>query len=181
MGSVDDDRSLAMACLAGDEAAVRRFVERFQPIVYSLCRKMLGHIHDAEDVAQISLLRAIRHLAKWDSARPLKPWVMAIAANRCRTALSESGRRFMAVEWADRPVNNRQATESAEFSEELVLALQSLRPEYRECFDLFYLHEMSVDAVATALDVPEGTVKTWLFRARKELARLLRERGEEPR
>ena len=54
-------------------------------------------------------------------------------------------------------------------AEELELALDHLRPDYRRCFELFYRQELSVAEVGERLGIPQGTVKTWLHRARKEL------------
>ena len=58
--------------------------------------------------------------------------------------------------------------------------LRRLRPDYRRCFELFYRDELSVAEVGQRLDVPQGTVKTWLHRARKELAEHLERRGVMP-
>src|SRR5262245_40191353 len=64
---------------------MRELVERFQPEVYALCVRMVGHRQDAEDVTQEVLLRIFRSLGRWDGIRPLRPWVLGIAVNRCRT------------------------------------------------------------------------------------------------
>ena len=82
-----DDEALARLCLKGDEFSQRAFVDQFQGLVLSVCWKMLGHRQDAEDVAQEVFVRAFRHLEHWDQERPLKPWLLMIAVNRCRTAL----------------------------------------------------------------------------------------------
>ena len=60
---------------------------------YGLCVRLLNHRHDAEDVTQEVFLRVFRSLNRWDAVRPLKPWVMGIAVNRCRTWLSQRSRR----------------------------------------------------------------------------------------
>merc|ERR1712014_30653 len=83
---------LAQRCLDGDQSALREFVESFQQQVFALCLKMLRHRQDAEDTAQESLLRAVRYLKSWDPNQPLTPWVLKIAANRCRTALGKRNR-----------------------------------------------------------------------------------------
>ena len=54
---------------------------------------MMGHRHDAEDVAQEVFVRALRGIAGFDAERPVRPWLLGIAANRCRTALSKRGRQ----------------------------------------------------------------------------------------
>jgi RNA polymerase sigma-70 factor (ECF subfamily) len=140
---------------------------------------MLGHRHDAEDAAQESLVRAIRHLSHWDSLRPLEPWVLAIAANRCRTALEKRSRRpalsASLLELAE--ANDRN---ESDLGEELQRAVDQLRDNYRETFILFYQQELSCEDIGSVLGVPEGTVKTWLHRARKELVDILRQRGISP-
>jgi RNA polymerase sigma-70 factor, ECF subfamily len=175
----DDLSELVRSCLAGEPSAQRAFVERFQQRVFSLCFRMLGHRHDAEDAAQESLLRALRHLDHWDSARPLEPWVLAIAANRCRTAMERRSRRpapsatLPELAEADKQVGN-------DLGEELQRAVDQLRGNYRETFILFYQQELSCEDIGGMLGVPEGTVKTWLHRARKELVETLRQRGISP-
>lgn len=69
---------------------------------------------------------------------------------------------------------------TSELSEELNLALDQLRPDYRRCFELFYGRELSIAEISERLGVPQGTVKTWLHRSRKELAEHLQRRGVLP-
>jgi RNA polymerase sigma-70 factor (ECF subfamily) len=141
---------------------------------------MLRHRQDAEDAAQESLVRAVRHLGNWDAGRPLVPWVLAIAANRCRTALERRGRRPAgSTEAWPEPVA-RPAPATSELAEELQRALAELRAEYQACFILFYDQHLSCLQISDVLGVPEGTVKTWLHRARKQLADTLRQRGFAP-
>src|SRR5438552_3290062 len=83
-----DDRDLVAGLRAGDPRAPRVLVERFQGVIFGLCVRMLGHRQDAEDVAQEVFLRALRGVAGFDGSRPLRPWLLGIAANRCRTALA---------------------------------------------------------------------------------------------
>ena len=83
-----DDRELVRRCLRDDPSAVRELIDRFQTDVYALCVRLLRHRHDAEDVAQEVFLRIVRSLHRWDGARPLRPWVLGITVNRCRTAMS---------------------------------------------------------------------------------------------
>jgi RNA polymerase sigma factor (sigma-70 family) len=68
----------------GSESAFASLLHRHGPMVLGVCRRLLGHRHDAEDVAQEVFLRVFRSLRRWDSSRPLKPWIMGIAVNRCR-------------------------------------------------------------------------------------------------
>lgn len=171
----DGDAILVQRCLDGDESSMRLLVERFQGLVFGLCYRMLGRREDAEDVAQDVFLRVFRSLHGWDEHRPLKPWVMAIAANRCRTALGKRSVEPAVTEFhVDPPA---AASVSTDLAEEIELAVGKLRDEYRMCVVLFYQNELSLAEVAEIVQAPEGTVKTWLHRARRELADHLLRRG----
>jgi RNA polymerase sigma-70 factor (ECF subfamily) len=172
-----NDARLADRCLHGEAAALREFLEQFQGPVFGLCLRLLGQREDAEEVTQETLIRAVRHLSHWDAARPLKPWVQAIAVNRCRTWLAKRKQAPALMEEADRVAAPRQRMSVADLGEELQIALNALREEYRTSFVLFHQEERSCEEIAELLDCPEGTVKTWLHRARKELAETLRRRG----
>src|SRR5262245_52565727 len=84
---------LVRRCLGGDAEAVRVLVDHFQAEVFGLCVRLLEHRQDAEDVTQEVFLRVFRSLRRWDSSRPLRPWVMGIAVNRCRTWMARRTRR----------------------------------------------------------------------------------------
>jgi RNA polymerase sigma-70 factor (ECF subfamily) len=178
-----DDASLVRLCLRNDPQAVRALVERFQGDVYGLCVRLLGHRHDAEDVTQEVFLRIFRSLRRWDAARPLRPWVLGIAVNRCRTWLGRRASRPRPVDYlqdttaADPRGGCPAADDAAELTRELARALAGLRPDYRTAFVLFHEQGQSYEAIAAALGRPVGTVKTWLHRARLELLDALRRRG----
>jgi RNA polymerase sigma-70 factor (ECF subfamily) len=172
-----DLRDLVRRCLDRDQAAMLALVERFRSRVFGLCYRMLGHRQDAEDAAQETFVRVLKNLHRWDPGRDFVPWLLAIAGNRCRTALAARKRRptsELAVEWVadDRP-DQRPAEQLAE---EVHLALAELRPEYRQAFLLFHDHELSYPEIAEAMSVPLGTIKTWVHRARRELIGRLRRR-----
>jgi RNA polymerase sigma-70 factor (ECF subfamily) len=175
---IETEALLVERCISGDESAMQRFVQRFEGLVFALSLRMLRRREDAEDVVQDVFLRTFRSLNRWDSARPLAPWLIAITANRCRTALDRRSKLPGAATVTDHVEDHAVGT--AELAEELQAAIVQLRPEFRRCFELFYHQELSVAEVAVSLKVPQGTVKTWLFRARKELAEHLERRGITP-
>ena len=172
----DDLHELARQCLAGDTESLRAFVGRFQQLIFSLCLQMMRHRQDAEDVAQEAIVRAVRHLATWDQSRPIEPWLMGIAANRCRTALERRNRRPMVMEVLPEPQSEGQASQGS-INEEVQRAVDTLREDYRQCFTLFYVQQLSVQEISDLMHVPTGTVKTWLHRSRKILADELQRRG----
>jgi RNA polymerase sigma-70 factor (ECF subfamily) len=155
-------------------------VDRFQAEVYGLCVRLLNHRHDAEDVTQEVFLRVFRSLRRWDSSRPLKPWVMGIAVNRCRTWLAQRARRPEPVAYLHETAASPPADDSAELVREIHAAVEELRPEYRAVFVLFHEQGLPYDEIAAAMERPVGTVKTWLHRARLEVLGRLRQRGMVP-
>jgi RNA polymerase sigma-70 factor (ECF subfamily) len=172
-----DDAILVRRCLGGEAEAIRLLIERFQSEVYGLCVRLLHHRHDAEDVTQEVFLRIFRGLRGWDPSRPLRPWVMGIAVNRCRTWLSQRSRRPEPVDYLQETVAGPVADDSAELLHEIQGALAELRLEYRTVFVLFHEHGQPYEDIAVALGRPVGTIKTWLHRARLEILERLRRRG----
>jgi RNA polymerase sigma-70 factor (ECF subfamily) len=175
-----EEATLVRRCLRGDADAVAALVDRFQAEVYGLCVRLLNHRHDAEDVTQEVFLRIFRSLKRWDAARPLKPWVMGIAVNRCRTWLAQRARRPELADYLQDTVPGPAADDSAELLREIHDALAELRPEYREVFVLFHEYGHPYEDIAEALDRPVGTIKTWLHRARLEMMERLQRRGMVP-
>jgi RNA polymerase sigma-70 factor, ECF subfamily len=170
--------ALVRCCLTGDQGAMLALVERFQGRVFGLCYRMLAQRQDAEDAAQETFVRVLKNLHRWDPARDFEPWLLAIAGNRCRTALASRRRRPIAesaVELVADDSPDRGA--AAQLAEEVHLALALVRDEYRQAFLLFHEDELSYAEIAAAMEVPLGTVKTWVHRVRKELIEALRQRG----
>jgi RNA polymerase sigma-70 factor, ECF subfamily len=180
----DELRTTIQRCLAGDQAAMRALVERYQGNVFGLCYRMLGRYHDAEDAAQETFVRVLRSLAQVDLERDFEPWLLAIAGNCCRTRLTRRKRRPEGLPLlADVSDGALEEEAGADLAEEVRLGLAGLREEHRRAFLLFHEQELSYQEIADVLDVPMGTVKTWVHRARQELIARLQQRGviEEPR
>ena len=172
-----DDWELVELCLAGDQSAIRTFVERFQGLVYAICLRRLKNREDAEDVAQQTLVRAVQYLRHWDSQRPLRPWILTIAINRCRTHLTKHKNRPRPIDPTVDHLFESTRLGTLDLAEELELALSKVRDDYRNCFLLFHRDELSITQIAEKMNCPEGTIKTWLHRVRRELADHLIERG----
>lgn len=174
----DELQTLVDRALAGEEDAMRSLVNRFRRRVFGLCLHLLQHRQDAEDVTQETFVRALRHLKTWDRNRALSPWLLAIAGNCSRTLLARRVRRPQLARLDEAvPDGHPQVLEQRQLREEVDLALGQLRSEYRDAFLLFHEQQLSYQEIAAALDCPLGTVKTWVRRARRDLARHLLRRG----
>lgn len=173
----DEEAELVGRCLRGDGRAIAGLVERYQPPVFGLCMRLLQSRHDAEDVSQEVFLRVFRSLARWDATRPLKPWIMGIAVNRCRTWISNRKRQPELAPYLQDVAPGKPNDSAAELASEIQAAVAALRLDYRTAFVLYHEHGQAYDEIAAAMDKPVGTIKTWLHRARLEVLESLRQRG----
>lgn len=177
----DDFRELVERCRRSDQAAIAALVDRYRDQVFGLCFRMLGQRQDAEDMTQESFVRAIRNLHRWDPERDFKPWLLAIAGNRCRSLLAVRMRRPVASSEVEHlPDRGPDLQAARHLQEEVTRALDRLRAEYRQAFLLFHDQQLSYAEIAEVLACPVGTVRTWIHRARRELAEQLRTRGLAP-
>lgn len=174
----EDLNILVNQCLDGNQSAMQEFVDRFRGQVFGLCYRMLGQREDAEDATQETMVRVVKNLQRWDQDRAFEPWLLTIAGNRCRTRLAKRMRRPTNIS-LEYPIEDRSelVRDGELLAEEVNLAVAQLREEYRRAFALFYEKELCYAEIAQAMDVPLGTVKTWVHRARREIVLRLRKRG----
>jgi RNA polymerase sigma-70 factor (ECF subfamily) len=160
-------------------------VLRYQRQVYNLAYRMLGNAEDAGDLVQDTFLRAYSALAKFRQDASFLTWLYKIASNLCidqlrsrkaKGALSlevelEEGREPAADDRNSHPEDSaiREATQ-----EILHREILNLPEKYRVVVVMRHLQEMSVEEIADSLELPTGTVKTHLFRARDMLRGRLR-------
>jgi RNA polymerase sigma-70 factor (ECF subfamily) len=180
----DELPAIVGRCLTGHQASIRQLIDRFQGRVFGLCYRMLGHRQDAEDATQETFVRVVKNLHRWDSKRAFEPWLLTIAGNRCRTQLAKRGKHPLAHS-LDFPLEDPRSagsditpmSNSQLLREEVDLALGQLRDEYRIAFEMFHDQGLSYQEIAQSFQVPLGTVKTWVHRARRDLIHRLRQRG----
>lgn len=176
----DDDPSLVKRCLAGDTASVQALIARFEADVFGLSMRVLTHRQDAEDVTQETFVRVFRSLKRWDAARPLRPWILRIAFNRCRTWITRRAKRPEVVDYLQEMPGKDVQDDAAELASEIRAALVNVRPDFRSVFVMFHDRGMSYEEIAEVHGRPVGTVKTWLHRTRMEVLAYLRKRGMVP-
>jgi RNA polymerase sigma-70 factor (ECF subfamily) len=145
-------------------------LKHYQMKVFRLAFSMVGNRELAEDASQEIFLRIWRALPGFRGAASLSTWIFSIARNASLTALKRaSARRTISLE----EPGMLAAAEKREFDRptpDLALLVSQLPEKQRQVVTLFYMEEKSYEEVARLLDMPMGTVKTHLFRARKELA-----------
>jgi RNA polymerase sigma-70 factor (ECF subfamily) len=156
-------------------AAFEALVLRFQRPVVGLCWRMVRG-SAAEDLAQETFVRAFVHFERFDPERPLLPWLLAIARRLCLDLLRRERLGPTAAEVPaivdPAPDPERQAAVNETLSR-LEAALSGLDEGPREAIVLFHLEGLSYRDIAAALEVPMGTVMTWLHRGRARIKTLL--------
>lgn len=170
---------LVIDCLAERPDAMAQLVDRFRGPVLGLCYRMLGQWQDAEDAAQETFLRVARSLASWDPRRDFEPWLLAIAANRCRTVLARRQREPVAEPLRE-PMPSSCESDTIRLrglSEEIDCVLATLPDDWSRALRLFHQEGLDYQQIAERLDRPVGTVKTWVHRARLLMFERLKRRG----
>ena len=182
------DAELVQQALAGSQTAYQDLVTRYATPAVNLATRMVRDRAVAEDLAQEAFLRAFERLSTYDQERRFVSWFFQILHNvtidylrRKRPAtvslddLEESG--HPAVNSSTAGGSPAVQAEQAALAHAVEAALSFLRPEYREAITLRYREDLSVQETAEIMGVPVGTVKTYLYRARKELASILSAQG----
>jgi RNA polymerase sigma-70 factor (ECF subfamily) len=176
------DARLTSLALAGSQPAFQEIVRRYERPVFNLIVRIVRDAALAEDVAQIAFLKTFRSLGSFDEARRFSSWILRIANNAALDALRR--RRADPVVAADirepaAPPPPDQV-EAAQLARAIDAALDTLRPDWRAAVVLRYQEGLSYEEVAEILGIPEGTVKTFVHRARKQLCERLTAAGWRP-
>ncbi|MBK9517161.1 MAG: sigma-70 family RNA polymerase sigma factor [Anaeromyxobacter sp.] len=177
------DAALARAASRGDKLAFAKLVDLHKRSVFGLCVRLLREGEEARDAAQETFVRAYAAISTYDAAQPFAPWLLRIARNHCldqlRRRIPAAARLELDAEPEDgAPARELADTDSpaadallerAQVRTALEAAVATLPPNYREVVHLFHVEQLSYKEIAATLDVPIGTVMTWLHRARGKL------------
>ena len=174
-----DERELIERCRTGDDTAFAELVDRYKDLVYGLIYRMVGDRGLADDLAQDVFLKVHRGLPYFRGEARLSTWIFRIVQNVCVQA--RSGRppdvSLDAGLGGDRPPrqfgSEDRAFDSLEDRDRLDKALARLPPNYRMLVVAHYIKGVQYEALAEALNLPLGTVKTHLHRAKRRLRELL--------
>ena len=184
------DKDLVIEALNGSEAAYRELLERFRRPVFSLIYRMVGDREVAEDLAQESFVKAFNNLDSYNPSYRFSSWLFKIANNHAIDHLRRARLQTVSIHGsphaadAEREEETRIVLEShdetpeqeilaLELGGEIELAIQELRTEYQTVVILRHIENRPYEEIAEIMDVPIGTVKTFLHRARTELREAL--------
>jgi RNA polymerase sigma-70 factor (ECF subfamily) len=180
-----DDEALLEECRAGNVSAFERLYEMHGARMKSIAANLLGNLADAEDAVQDCFLKVYRGAASFRGTSRLSTWIYRVLVNSCYDILRK--RRQYPLEArleGETLVSSREPVTPAS-DHPLRLSLEAcvkdLEPRRRAAFLLFEVEGFTHREVGDILGVPEGTSKTLLFEARRELQRRLWKRGVVPR
>jgi RNA polymerase sigma-70 factor, ECF subfamily len=167
----------------GDRLAMQVLFARHHVRVYRFVLRLVGNATAAEDLISEVFLDVWRQADRFEGRSAVSTWLLAIARFKALSALRKKPDEELDEEAAeaieDTSDNPEVALEKKDKSAVLRQCLEKLSPEHKEIIDLVYYHEKSVEEVAEIVGIPENTVKTRMFYARKKLAELLQAAGVE--
>jgi RNA polymerase sigma-70 factor (ECF subfamily) len=184
------DADLVSLAQAGREAAYRELIRRYERPVFSLIFRMVRDREVSEDLAQDTFIKVLNHIDRYRPEFKLSSWLFKIANNvaidhlrkRQIDTVSMDGSPHAStaseIEATQMEIAATQETaleelEAKEIGSAIERAIESLRPEYRSCIMLRHVEGRSYEEIAATLDLPLGTVKTYIHRARHQLREAL--------
>jgi RNA polymerase sigma factor (sigma-70 family) len=175
----DDETGLLVARVqAGDRQACRRFIEKYQRLVAAIVFRMVYNAADREELSQEVFLKIFAHIDEFQGAAKISSWIGRITSNTCINHLRKKRPcLYDDVAGAEADMENVAAdgptpellSEQADLNSRLQMEVERLPARYRLILTLFHFAEMNYEEIGRALELPEGTVKSHLFRARQKL------------
>jgi RNA polymerase sigma-70 factor (ECF subfamily) len=167
----------------GDRLAMQVLFARHHVRVYRFALRLVGNQSMAEDLISEVFLDIWRQADRFEGRSAVSTWMLAIARFKALSAMRKKPEEELDQETAsaiEDPTDDPEVTvQKKDKGQALRKCLAALSPEHREIIDLVYYHEKSVEEVAEIVGIPENTVKTRMFYARKKLAELLKAAGVE--
>ena len=184
------DQEIVVLARAGEEAAYRELIRRYERPLFSLLYRMVRDRELAEDLAQETFIKALNAIESYRPEYKFSSWIFKIANN---AAIDHLRRRELdtlslegsphaetpeaveatALQIGDRQESPLDAVEARELGGQIEEAIAQLRPEYRSCILLRHVEGRAYEEIAEILGLPLGTVKTYIHRARNELRQAL--------
>ncbi len=184
------DQEIVALAREGREAAYRELIRRYERPVFSLILRMVRDRQLAEDLAQETFIKALNAIATYRPEFKFSSWIFKIANNAAidhlrrrevdtlsldgsPNATSQDDIEATALQVGDKGETPLAELEARELGTAIEKAIGQLRPEYRSCIMLRHVEGLAYEEIAQLLDLPLGTVKTYIHRARHELRGML--------
>jgi len=186
------DLKVIRRCKRGEEEAFAQILERYRTPIYNLCYRMTRNPEDARDLGQEIFIKVFSLLERYDEEYAFSSWLFRIATNHCIDHLRRNRLRFLSLE-RDGGYDEEEAEiqipdpgpppdvklQRREAVERLEEVIAELPPHYRVITLLRHDQELSYEEIAEVLDLPLGTVKARIHRARNMIQQILHARGYE--
>ena len=171
------DNELVKRVCMGETQLFRLLIERHQQHIFNLCYRMLRQFEDADDATQDTFLKAYRSLKQFRGDARLKTWLCRIARNECLNRLRHEDMASLdqqlttdySFQIADLTPSPLELIERQEIQSIVHEAINKLPHRYRLVITLFHLNGLSYEEISQVMEIPLGTVKTHIFRARELL------------
>ena len=180
------DYELVQKALKGDEKAFARLLSRYKDTIYFMLLKMLNNRSDAEDLTLEAFGKAFKNLHQYSPTYAFSTWLFKIASNNCIDFLRKKKGVIISIETENEllEINESAKLKSKDLDPEerlirkqkailLRKVVRRLKPHYQTLVELRYFNEMSYEEISKELNLPLGTVKAQLFRARQMLFKLI--------
>ncbi|MEZ5104399.1 MAG: sigma-70 family RNA polymerase sigma factor [Draconibacterium sp.] len=179
------DYELVKKALEGDEKAFARLLARYKDAIYFMLLKMVNNRSDAEDLTLEAFGKAFKNLHQYSPTYAFSTWLFKIASNNCIDFLRKKKGTFVSLENNEQNENGEQIKIPSKDPnpEEKLIRVQKaillrkvvrrLKPRYQTLVELRYFNEFSYEEIAKELNLPLGTVKAQLFRAREMLFKMI--------
>jgi RNA polymerase sigma-70 factor (ECF subfamily) len=182
MDHASDDRALIKAIAGGDAKALERLFARNQTRVFRYLTRIVRNEAQAEELLNEVFLGVWQSAGRYEGRSEPSTWLISIAHNKAVSSLRKKREvsgidEEVAAAIVDEGDNPEVTSQKVDKAAHMRAAMQGLSTEHREILDLVYYQEQSVSDVAEILGIPEATVKTRMFYARKKLSELLQARG----
>lgn len=181
MSAMGDDRQLIARLAGGDQAGLRALMSRHQLRIYRFILRRVKSEAMAEELTNEVFVDAWRNAKSYEGRSEPTTWLLSIAHNRAISSLrkrrEESWDEDKAGEIADTGDDPEVAVQKGDKAAVMRRCLDSLSADHKEIIDLVYYQEMSIAEVSEIVGVPEATVKTRMFYARKKLSEVLKANG----
>jgi len=175
-----DDTTLMEQCTKGDRQAFETLLIRYEKPVYNAAYRMLHSRDDAQDVTQTVFLKVYENLDQYDPKYRFFSWIYRIALNESVNVLKKTNRlEPLDTEAISDTRGPEQQASSEQVSKGVQTALMTIKPDYRSVVVLKHFLGCSYTEISEILDIPEKTVKSRLYTARKLLREQLEQNGKD--